>query len=185
MCGSGALVLLALLLVAPSASAHVRSTTGYSEVTQHDNEIRYELSLEYELLAAAVGLGEKALGAASDESRRAALESSQERIATYLEPNVRVFLDGIECHGVADSIGVRQRDDRPYAVVSLAYQCPAPSGSFELRYGVFSDETAVVDEHINVVDYESAARVVVSSSTAGTGSCPSARQRRCRRPCGS
>lgn len=145
---------LALLLAPPAASAHVRSTTGFSEITQQGKGIRYELSLEYELLAATVGLGEKALAAATDAERERALEKSEQRIASYLEPNLTLSLDGVECPGAVEGTGAQRRQDVPYAVVVLSYQCPgSPAGAYAVTYGVFSDSESVVDEHTNVVDY--------------------------------
>lgn len=146
---------LAVVLVPPPASAHVRATTGYSEIRQQGGEIRYELSLEYELVAAAVGMGDAALNAGSDEDRRAALRAAHEEVEAYLVPSISLHLDGVQCPGTVEETGVQPRDDVPHAAISLSYECPgSPSGGYELVYGVFSDSDGVVDDHINVVDYE-------------------------------
>ena len=147
-------VFMALLLAPPAASAHVRSTTGFSDITRQGSGIRYELSLEYELLAATIGLGRKALTADSDAEREAVLERSEARIASYLEPNLALFLDGVECPGAVEGTTMQRRQDLPYAVLVLSYDCPgSPSGAYAVSYGVFSDSESVVDEHTNIADY--------------------------------
>lgn len=51
-----AAIVLGTLMAPTPAEAHVRSTTGYSEVSQHGGQVRYALSLEFDLLAATLGL---------------------------------------------------------------------------------------------------------------------------------
>lgn len=148
-------VVLVLLLAPGAASAHVRSTTGFSEITEQDGEIRYRLSLEYDLLAATVGLGQTALDAPSDTEREAVLAASHEPIAEYLGPEVRVSLDGVECPAVVDGTGLERREDVPYAVVTLAYECPgSATGGYAVEYGVFMDSGSAVDQHTNLVSYD-------------------------------
>ncbi|MBE1604818.1 hypothetical protein [Actinopolymorpha pittospori] len=48
---------LLLTMLASSASADVRATEGTSQIRQDGSTVRYELSLEYDLLVAAAGLG--------------------------------------------------------------------------------------------------------------------------------
>lgn len=147
-----AVVLLTLSVAPDAAWAHVRSTTGFSEIRQEGKAVSYDLSLEYEMLVAATGLGEEALEATSNEDRRAVLKESEQRIASYLRPNLRLFLDGVECEGVIDKTGIEQRQGVAYATVLLSYECPgSASGTYEVSYGVFAD--SIVDEHSNVADY--------------------------------
>jgi hypothetical protein len=128
---AGALVLLAL---APTASqAHVRSTAGYAQVSQDGATVRYALSLERRLLDAAAGAETEA----------------------YLVERVRVLLDGVQCEGALVGTADEQREGRAYTRALLEYDCAgSPSGAYEIRYGVFSDADAVVDDHTSVTDYE-------------------------------
>jgi len=128
---AGALVLLA---IAPAAStAHVRSTAGFAQVRQHGATVHYDLSVERRLLDAAAGT----------------------QIEAYLVERVRVLLDGVECEGALRGTGDEQREGRAYTRALLAYHCHgSPSGAYELRYGVFSDADAVVDDHTAVTDYD-------------------------------
>lgn len=149
-----ALAFLVLLLTPSSATAHVRGTTGFSEITEDGGRVRYTLSLEYELLAATLGLGQEALDAEDDADREAALAAAQESIDSYLERTLKVSLDGLQCPAELESTAVESRDDVPYAVVTRSYQCPGSArGGYAVTYGVFSDRTAIVDEHTNIVDY--------------------------------
>lgn len=148
------LVLLALMATPGAAWAHVRSTTGTSEIRQDGEQVSYELSVEYELLVTAVGLGQEGLDANSDTERRAVLQRAQTQISRYLEPALLLFLDGVQCQSVIDRTDVRQRQDIAYATVTLSFECPgAAGGSYEVRYGVLAESDAVVDDHSNVADY--------------------------------
>ena len=149
-----AVVVLALSLVPGTSWAHVRSSTGFSEIWEEGGKIRYKLSLEYELLAGTVGLGKQAIAASTNEERQTALAEGKDQIAGYIRPNLRLFLDGAECLGTVERTGVEWRQDIAYANIWITYACPGtPSGTYEMSYGVFLDVGAVVDDHTNVADY--------------------------------
>ena len=150
-----AAIALGLLLAPMPAEAHVRSTTGFSEVSEHGGQVRYALSLEFDLLAATLGLGQDALDAADDGERAAALAASEQRIGSYVGDNVRLFLDGVRCESDVEDTGVESREGVPYAVVTTSYTCPGPAGGgYTVSYGVFSDTESVVDDHTNIVTYD-------------------------------
>jgi HupE / UreJ protein len=68
---------------------------------------------------------------------------------------VTVALDGVRCEGAVEQVGRERRAEAEYATILLAYDCPgSPSGAYEVRYGVFSEADAVVDDHTNVTDYQ-------------------------------
>jgi hypothetical protein len=125
---------LVLLALAPATSwAHVRSTAGYAQIRQDGAAVRYELSLERELLHAAAGRD----------------------VEAYLVDRVRVLLDGVECAGALSGVAPERRDGRAYTRALLEYDCAgSPSGAYEIRYGVFAESDAVVDDHTNVTGYE-------------------------------
>jgi HupE / UreJ protein len=128
---AGALVLLAL---APAAGwAHVRSTAGFAEIRQEGATVRYELSLERRLLIAAAAGG----------------------VEAYLVDRVNVLLDGVRCEGALAGTSEEQREGRAYTRAVLDYECAgSPGGEYEVRYGVFTDGDAVVDDHTNITDYQ-------------------------------
>lgn len=150
-----ATIALGLLLAPTPAQAHITSTTGFSEISQHGGQVRYVLSLEFDLLAATLGLGQDALDAADDGERAAVLAASEQRIGSYVDDDLRLYLDGVQCESALEDTGVESREGRSYAVVTMSYSCPGPtSGGYAVSYGVFSDAESVVDEHTNVVDYD-------------------------------
>jgi hydrogenase/urease accessory protein HupE len=131
-----AAAVLCVLAPAP-ASAHIRSTAGYAEIREDGGVVRYRLSLERDYLAAAAtGTGKRALQA-------------------YLTERVMVAVDGVQCDGALEATGRERRDGREYATIVLAYECPgSPDGAYVVRYGVFSETDAVVDDHTSVTDYQ-------------------------------
>jgi len=108
-----------LCALAPAAaSAHVRSSAGFSEIRQAGGEVRYRLSLEHGVLATAAGLEPDALDA--------------DAIGAYLTERVTVAVDGVQCESALDSIGLERREGKEYARALLAYDCPgSPAGSYE------------------------------------------------------
>jgi len=140
-----------LLLCGESvASAHVRSTEGTSQIRQDGSSVRYELSLEYDLLAAAAGIGKPQPG-----GRERLLEEQRDRVESYLDERIMVSLDGVRCSSELVGTGVADRQGIAHARAVLRYHCPgSPSGAFTVRYGVFSDADAVVDDHTNIADYQ-------------------------------
>lgn len=150
-----AAITLGLLLAPTPAGAHVRSTTGFSTISEHGGQVRYSLSLEFDLLAATLGLGQDALDAADDAERAAVLSASEARVGSYVQDNVRLFLDGVRCDSAVEDTGVESRDGTAFAVVTTSYSCPGQaSGGYTLSYGVFSDAESVVDDHTNIAAYD-------------------------------
>jgi hypothetical protein len=150
-----AAIVMGTLMAPMPAEAHVRSTTGFSEVSQHGGQVRYALSLEFDLLAATLGLGQDALDAADDGERAAVLAASEQKIGSYVGDNLRLSVDGVRCESAVEDTGVERRDSVPYAVVTTSYTCPGPAGGgYTVSYGVFSDAESVVDDHTNIVTYD-------------------------------
>lgn len=151
----GAAIALALLLAPTPAQAHITSTTGFSEISEQGDQVRYELSLEYDLLAATLGLGQAALDAADDDERATVLAASQDLIDSYVDDNLSLSLDGVRCEPAIQETGVEIREGDPYAVIAAVYDCPGPAGGgYTVSYGIFSDAESVVDDHTNIVDYD-------------------------------
>jgi HupE/UreJ protein len=149
------LVAVVLLLAVPApAAAHVRSTTGYSVIRSEAGAVRFDLSVEYELLARAAGLGPGALAAAGDPSRQRVLDERRAAVAAYVVPRVQVFLDEVACEPSLRGAGTEQRQGIGYARLGLHYHCPgSPAGSYRIDYRVFAESDGVVDDHANIVDY--------------------------------
>jgi hypothetical protein len=80
----GLAVVLVVLVVAQPAAAHVRSTTGYSAVRSDGSDVRFDLGVEFELLARSAGLGAAAVDAADDQARQVIIDDKREVVAAYL-----------------------------------------------------------------------------------------------------
>lgn len=155
---------LVMVTAAGPASAHVRTSDGWSQVRSDGDRIDYRLGLEYEILARAIGMGTEAIEAPDDSSRRTHLEQQRDLIETYLTDRVLIFVDEVECTMTLDGTGVEQlpstdatAEDIPYAVLQLTYDCHgASSGRYDIDYTVFSGagSDAVVDDHATTVDYD-------------------------------
>lgn len=146
----GAVGVLALLLFGASAQAHVRSTTGYSEIRQDGATVDYTLGLEFQPLAVAVGLGARGVEGTPPE-REALLRERRAAVEAYLTERVIVSSDGVQCEGTLAHTGVEQREGTTFARLGLAYHCHE-AGAFTVDYSVF-DDGGVVDDHRNLVDY--------------------------------
>ncbi|GAB4100727.1 HupE/UreJ family protein [Sinomonas halotolerans] len=142
-----------LLALALPASAHVRESTGYSSITAEGSEVRYTLSLEYELLARLVQLGPGAVEAADDGARQRALDEGRAALGDYLGERVTVALDGAMCTPELANAAPAERDGMAYAQLELEFACPGDSGEYRVGYDVFSERDAIVDAHTNLVEY--------------------------------
>ena len=124
---------LALVLTAAPATAHVRSTTGYSEISRQDGVVAYRISLESDLLAAAAGHGPP---------------------EDYVLPRVALAVDGVGCEGALTRSGRERRDGRDHTVLDLVYECPGSAdGAYTVAYSVFADN-GFVDDHANIARYD-------------------------------
>ncbi len=148
---AGAVGVLALLLFSAPAQAHVRSTTGYSEIRQDGSTVNYALGLEYQPLAVAVGLGPRGVEGTPPE-REALLRERHAAVEAYLAERVIVSADGVQCEGTLAHTAVEQREGTTFARLGLTYACHE-RGAFSVAYSVF-DDGGVVDDHRNVVDYQ-------------------------------
>jgi len=166
----GLAVALLWLVVATPAGAHVRTTKGYAEVTRDGADVRAVVALEYGYLAGAAGLGPDAADAATDAARATALAGGRDALGAYLTDRIAVGVDGLYCAPTLQDTAVEERDGLPFARVTLRFDCPGAAvdaGATTLRYGVFSEEDAIVDDHTVVVDHDLAG--VEDRSVLGSG----------------
>jgi hydrogenase/urease accessory protein HupE len=142
-----------LLLAAAPAAAHIRSTTGYSEVRQAGATVHYTLGIEYQPLAFAVGLGEKALDGTAP-IRAEILRDRHAAVEAYVLDRLYVSVDGVQCEGALKDGTVAPRDGKDFATLALDYACPGNAdGAFTIEYTIL-EEGGVVDDERNIVDYK-------------------------------
>jgi hypothetical protein len=155
---AGAILLgafVVLTLAAPSATAHIRSSTGYGVLTATDSGADLALSVEYDLLARAVGLGPEAIDAGDDAARAEALDNRVDELAAYLGDHMSLSVDGIGCEPGLQTTRIEQRQGTPYAALDVAFTCPGSvRGAYTLEYEVFRPTDGVVDDHTLLLDYD-------------------------------
>jgi hydrogenase/urease accessory protein HupE len=148
----GVTVLLALVAVALSpgpASAHTFDTVGYSDITRHGDQVRYELLVDYQAFVSVSGVGGGVTTAAADAEK--ALRDGESAVADYLRDTLRIEADGVVCEPDGVETGVELRDDEPYARVLLDYQCRS-DGAVEIRYTALLGD--IDPNHRNIATYD-------------------------------
>lgn len=132
----------------------MRSTEGTSHIRQDGSSVRYELGLEYDLLAGAAGLGRPDPGE-GDQGREQLLQRQHDRLESYLSERVTVSVDGVRCASELARTAVEHSQGKAYARILLAHHCPgSATGAYTVRYTVFSDAGSPVDGHTNIADYQ-------------------------------
>jgi hypothetical protein len=73
------------------------------------------------------------------------------RVNYLLSLEYAVLARAVACEPAVQNLSIGKRAGQPYADLALTFACPGSSGSFHLRYKVFQDADAVVDDHLNQV----------------------------------
>lgn len=151
-----ALVGVLLAAVPSPASAHVRATTVYIEATSVGADVDAEVELEYDLLVRSAGLGQAAVGAASQHDRARELQGRQEAAVAYVADRLTVTRDSVGCVAEPTSPpSVVERQGVPYAVVALRYDCKGHgAGVHSLTSTLFPVDEGIVDDHDAIVTYD-------------------------------
>jgi hydrogenase/urease accessory protein HupE len=131
------------------AEAHTLDTAGFSEISQHGDDVRYELLVDYAALAIVTGVG--AQGDTSDDDAEVALEEGVHRVSDYLDERLQVLVDGVPCVAEITETAIEPRLQERYARVVLRYDCPG-AGEYTVRYSVLVGD--LDPGHSNVAGYE-------------------------------
>jgi hydrogenase/urease accessory protein HupE len=144
-------------LVPGPAWAHAVSI-GQSKIHQEGQTVRYVLAVEYDELVKRVSMrpSPSTVREVTDAQREAALRRSRAELASYLDREMQVLLDGEACDARLGTIDVDRFEGTVYAILSSTYRCPGrPSGAFEVQYDLFFDglSDAEKSSHANVAEY--------------------------------
>ncbi|MFD9004523.1 HupE/UreJ family protein [Streptomyces sp. NPDC059582] len=119
----------AALSEAAPAAAHDATSNAYVEVTGSSARPVATLDLEYDLLMKSAWLYAEAYDAKGRAEQLRQLRLNADAVSEYTTRHFAVVRDDTACaartEGDAD---VRTRGKRPYAVITLAYTCPAGAG---------------------------------------------------------
>ncbi|PZE20521.1 HupE/UreJ family protein [Paenibacillus xerothermodurans] len=138
------------LLAAPPASAHTDNSEGFSKVSGEPGKLRYHLMLDYFELGRVVMLEAMPDMPATELARK--LEENRAAILTYIQDNLKVYINGQPVDGALVQSWVDTRIGRLYANLVLDYPNASNSNAVEISYGIFFDDN---DElHRNITSYE-------------------------------
>ncbi|WP_152966776.1 HupE/UreJ family protein [Sporosarcina globispora] len=150
--GLGLICLWIVLLVMPfTVSAHTDNSEGYSEVTVDENNLKYELYLDYFELARVVEFEVKR-GDPADKLRTA-LEKNVSGLSEYLASHLSIYADGgALLEGEIVMTDVERKNNREYAHITLNYHASGlKSSSILIQYNVFFDDNDPM--HRNIMTY--------------------------------
>ncbi|MEV4812974.1 HupE/UreJ family protein [Micromonospora avicenniae] len=153
--------LVATLVVAAPAQAHVRATSVAVDLRGQGDGVVAAVDVEYDVLARllnldgviapdAVGVD----GAAADvptEVRRRSLDAHASEVATYVGGRLRLSRSSIGC--TAEDGARVELADSGRVQVGLAYGCEA-SGALTVRSDIFQVSDGVVDDTTTLVTYD-------------------------------
>ncbi|WP_430645180.1 HupE/UreJ family protein [Agromyces sp. GXS1127] len=126
---------------AAPAAAHDETTSAYAEVARDGGRIRAELELEYDLLMKSAWAYADAYEATDRDEQVRQLAAYADSVDDYVAERFVVEADGARC--VAESVGaggIRDRGDRPFAVVMYAYDCGGgEAGTLAVSSALFPD----------------------------------------------
>ncbi|MFJ5219376.1 HupE/UreJ family protein [Streptomyces sp. NPDC088354] len=149
-------VLAAGLASASPAAAHDATTTAYVDVTGTGTRVQAELDLEYDLLMKSAWLYAEAYGAKDRAEQLRQLKINAKAVNEYVTGRFALAHDGTACTPrPAGDAAVHTRGTRPFAVLTLAYDCPAGAdGARTISSALFPDAESFVHSTETIVHYD-------------------------------
>ncbi|RZB19134.1 HupE/UreJ family protein [Streptomyces sp. F001] len=138
------------------AIAHDATSTAYVEVTGTGADVEATLDLEYDLLMKSAWLYAEAYEAKTRTDQLHQLKTNADAVTEYVTERFAVTYDDQPCapRRVGDA-DVRPRGNRPFAVLTLAYDCPpAADGSHTISSTLFPDSETFVHSTETIVHYD-------------------------------
>ncbi|WP_406422559.1 HupE/UreJ family protein [Streptomyces sp. NBC_00842] len=148
---------LATGLAHPSpAAAHDVTSTAYVEVEGTGARVEATLDLEYDLLMKSAWLYAEAYEAKDRAEQLHQLKTNAGAVTEYVTGRFAVTHDGKACTprraGDAD---IRTRGTRPFAVLTLAYDCTGGAdGTYTISSALFPDTESFVHSAETIVHYD-------------------------------
>ncbi|MGW1208326.1 HupE/UreJ family protein [Streptomyces sp. NPDC002499] len=164
--------LLALLtagLAHPApAAAHDLTSTAYVEVRGAGSMVQAELELEYDLLMKSAWLYAEAYEAKGRPAQRQQLKKNADAVIEYVTARFALTHDDKPCTPrLARDADVRTRGTKPFAVLSLVYNCPDGDGNYAISSALFPDAESFVHSTHTIVHYDLDGRRGSQVLTAG------------------
>ncbi|MFJ8601744.1 HupE/UreJ family protein [Streptomyces shenzhenensis] len=144
------------LLQAAPAAAHDATSTAYVEVDGSAARPEATLDLEYDLLMKSAWLYAEAYDAKGRAEQLRQLERNADAVSEYVTGRFVITRDDTACP--ARTVGdadLRTRGERPYAVLTLAFTCPAgATGPVTVSSALFPDAESFVHSTKTIVHYD-------------------------------
>ncbi|MGI5441098.1 HupE/UreJ family protein [Streptomyces shenzhenensis] len=144
------------LLQAAPAAAHDATSTAYVEVDGSAARPEATLDLEYDLLMKSAWLYAEAYDAKGRAEQLRQLERNADAVSEYVTGRFVITRDDTACP--ARTVGdadIRTRGERPYAVLTLAFTCPAgATGPVTVSSALFPDAESFVHSTKTIVHYD-------------------------------
>ncbi|MFJ5837085.1 HupE/UreJ family protein [Streptomyces shenzhenensis] len=144
------------LLQATPAAAHDATSTAYVEVDGSAARPEATLDLEYDLLMKSAWLYAEAYDAKGRAEQLRQLERNADAVSEYVTGRFVITRDDTACP--ARTVGdadLRTRGERPYAVLTLAFTCPAgATGPVTVSSALFPDAESFVHSTKTIVHYD-------------------------------
>lgn len=148
-------VLAGLALPAPAA-AHDATSTAYAEVRGTAGRVEATLDLEYDLLMKSAWLYAEAYEAKGRAEQLRQLAKNADAVEEYVTRRFAVGHGTALCTArPARAADVHTRGDRPYALLTLAYDCPGGAGgAYTVSSALFPDAESFVHGTETIVHYD-------------------------------
>ncbi|MBQ1093617.1 HupE/UreJ family protein [Streptomyces sp. B93] len=151
------LAALAAVLALPApAAAHDATSTAYAEVRGTGRQLEATLDLEYDLLMKSAWLYAEAYEAKDRAEQLRQLGANAEAVTGYVTERFAITRGGADCipRRVGDA-DVRERGGRPFAVLTLTYDCPGSGdGPYRVSSALFPDAETFVHSTRTIVHYD-------------------------------
>lgn len=149
--------LLAAGLARPvPASAHDATSTAYVDVRGTGTRIEATLDLEYDLLMKSAWLYAEAYDAEGRAEQLRQLAKNADAVTEYVTGRFAVTHDDEPCTPrLTRDADVHTRGTRPFAVLTLAYDCPAGTdGAYTVSSALFPDTESFVHSTRTIVHFD-------------------------------
>lgn len=149
-------VLAAALASAAPAAAHDATSKAYVEVKGAGSHVEATLDLEYDLLMKSAWLYEEAYGAQGRTKQLHQLQTNTDAVHEYVTGRFAVGHEDAACSPrPARDADVHTRGTRPYAVLTLVYDCPGGAGgTYTVSSALFPDAESFVHSTQTIVHYD-------------------------------
>ncbi|MDH6220357.1 HupE/UreJ family protein [Streptomyces pseudovenezuelae] len=161
-------VLTAGLAHPTPAAAHDLTSTAYVEVRGAGTRVQADLDLEYDLLMKSAWLYAEAYEAKGRTAQLHQLKSNADAVTEYVTARFALTHDDRPCTPrLARDADVRTRGTKPFAVLTLAYNCPGTGGTYAISSALFPDAESFVHSTRTIVHYDLDGRRGSQVLTAG------------------